>query len=90
MQLTVEVLGVDLVVEFDGTPFEPAKVWGPPEDCYPASGGEADIISVTLDGTEITELLSDWTIARITEQLTEYLCTNQESECFEEPETEVY
>lgn len=30
------------------SPVIPAKVYGPPEDCYPAEGGEVEILSVKL------------------------------------------
>lgn len=32
-----------VTVEFTQTPFIPARISGPPEDCYPAEGGEVDI-----------------------------------------------
>ena len=88
MRITVEVLGVDLEIEYDGTPFVPARIYGPPEDCYPAEGGEATINAVYLDGTEVTELLSDWVLNKINEQLVEYLCSSSAEEDFEEPERE--
>lgn len=72
--MTVEVLGVDLVVEFEGTPFIPARTFGHPDDATPAEGGEADIISVTLEGWDVTKLLNEWTLIQINEKLVEYLC----------------
>lgn len=82
---TVDVLGVSLDVEYTGTPFIPAKTDGPPEDCYPAEGGEALVVAVLLEGIEIRELLNDWTINNITEQLVEYLCSDQHQEVEHEP-----
>ena len=43
---------VDLTIEFEFSPVIPAYVSGPPEDCYPAEGGECDIISVFASGSE--------------------------------------
>ena len=38
-------------VEFDGNPIAtPARLFGPPEDCYPAEGGEVEITAVHLIG----------------------------------------
>lgn len=31
----------------------PARLYGPPEDCYPAEGGEVEDITVTLAGKEV-------------------------------------
>ena len=88
MRITVGVLGVDLEIEFDGTPFVPARIYGHPDDAMPAEGGEATINAVYLDGTEVTELLSDWVLNKINEQLVEYLCSSasSEEEDFEIPE----
>ena len=86
MRITVEVLGVDLEIEFDGTPFIPARIYGHPDDAMPAEGGEATINAVYLDGTEVTELLSDWVLNKINEQLVEYLCASSAEEDFEIPE----
>lgn len=88
MRMTVEVLGALLEVEFDGTPFVPARIYGHPDDAMPAEGGEADILAVFLDGTDVTELLSDWVLNRINEQLVEHLCSSSSEEDFEEPERE--
>ena len=72
----VTVYGVPFEVEFDGTPFVPAQVSGPPENCYPAEGGEADIITVTLEGHDLTDVLSEDVMLKINEDLVEYLCSD--------------
>lgn len=81
MLRTVEVLNVDLVVDFDGEPFTPAKLGGHPDDAMPCEGGEATINSVHLEGTDVTELLSEWVINNIYEQLVEFLCSAEAEEC---------
>ena len=48
-----------LVAEY--TPEIPARTWGPPEQCYPAEGGDTEVIEVkALDfGADIAEILRD-------------------------------
>jgi hypothetical protein len=36
-------------VEYSGTPYIPAYISGPPEDCYPEEGGEIEIESVEYE-----------------------------------------
>jgi hypothetical protein len=36
-------------VEFDYAPYQAAKTWGPPEDCYEAEGGEAEIEDINSE-----------------------------------------
>lgn len=43
-------------IECELTPYVPAKLYGRPEDCHPAEGGECEILKVSLDGREI----KDW------------------------------
>lgn len=74
MQKTIEVLGVDLVVDFDGEPFSPA-CWD-----HDAEGGEPTINAIHLDGTEVTELLNDYVINQIMEDLTIWLCRDAQAE----------
>ena len=71
--LTIEFRGVEFDVEFDYTPYRAATYDSP------AEGGDADILSVSIAGYEVSSLLSDWTIehlryeveAQIPELLTE-------------------
>lgn len=70
MNRTVEILGVDLEVEFDHTPYRPAVMYlrnGDPG--YPAEGGDIDVTDVFLAGTSVIDLLSDWTLQQIQSQL---------------------
>lgn len=64
--LTVDVLNVDLECEFDYQPGEP-QTWDDP-GCPP----EIDLLSVTLDGHEVMEMLNDWSLEKIMDQLEEY------------------
>lgn len=50
-------------VEFDASRYVPAKTYGPPENCYPAEGGEVDIISIQVGGFDMLDFLSDSTIS---------------------------
>lgn len=49
----------ELEVTFSATPSIPAYISGPPEDCYPAEGGEVELESVMLWDQELLPLLSD-------------------------------
>lgn len=50
----------DVNIEYSMTPIIPAQTYGPPEHCYPAEGGEIEILHCTMeDGTEV-ELERDW------------------------------
>jgi hypothetical protein len=38
-----------VTIDYTITPLIPARLSGPPEDCYPAEGGEVDILKVVRD-----------------------------------------
>ncbi len=72
MNRTVEILGVDLEVEFDHTPYRPAVMYlrnGDPG--YPAEGGDIEVTDVFLDGVSVVQLLSQWTMDQIKAKLEE-------------------
>jgi len=60
-----------LVFEIEGnlTPYVPARTYGPPEDCYPAEGGQLEEYQVTLIGG--TEYDEDGNIIRSFEDFTD-------------------
>ncbi len=76
---TVSYADVDLTVHFFATKPVPARVYGPPEDCYPAEGGEIELDTIYLDEWEISSLLSPAVISHIQTTLEESI-----SELFEE------
>jgi hypothetical protein len=74
---TLEVKGIELEIEYEATPYIPAR-WtlsnGDPG--YPAEGGEFDIYTVKVKGVDIIELLSDEMIQYIAECFTSKSYTN--------------
>ncbi len=67
---------VEFEVEFSSTPYRPAKISGPPENCYPAEGGEVELESISIGGFEVTEVLSDAAYNKI-----KTMCEEAASEC---------
>ena len=63
MERTIEVCEVDLTVTYDYSPYIAATRFDPQE------GGEVEITGVTLDGTDVMQLLSDWTLEQIQDKL---------------------
>ena len=50
---------VEFEVEFSSTPYVPARISGPPENCYPAEGGEVEIESISIGGFEVSDVISE-------------------------------
>lgn len=76
---TVFYSDVELTVNFWATKPVPARIYGPPEDCYPAEGGEVELDTIYLGEWEVSSLLAPAVIAHIQTTLEESL-----SELFEE------
>ena len=74
---TFNVLGYDFEVEFEATPYEPASISGPPEYCYPAEGGDVDIISIILGDWEVTDILSEYILEKIQAAVEAYVCSDE-------------
>lgn len=67
---TYKVLSLEITGHV--SPYVPAKTWGPPENCYPAEGGEVEIESILLDGKVWDGELTDAERESAEEQLSEY------------------
>jgi hypothetical protein len=50
---------LEINVEFDATPYIPAKTYGLPENCYPAEGGEIEITAVFHNGIALDPPLTE-------------------------------
>lgn len=76
---TVFYSDVELTVNFFASRPVPARTYGPPEDCYPAEGGEVELDTIYLGEWEVSSILAPAVIAHIQTTLEESL-----SELFEE------
>ena len=70
---------VEFEVEFSSTPYVPAKISGPPENCYPAEGGEVEIESICIGEFEVSDIISD-----SVRQLLQTKCEEAAPECEQE------
>ena len=62
---------IDLVVQGTVSKFIPARLYGPPEDCYPAEGGEVEITEVLCNGVPWMGTLTPGEIAMAEDRLAE-------------------
>ena len=67
---------VEFEVEFSSTPYVPAKISGPPENCYPAEG---EIESICIGEFEVSDIISD-----SVRQLLQTKCEEAAPECEQE------
>ena len=58
MNVTFHHIGLTFVAQVDYERAIPARISGPPEDCYPAEGGTADITALEVEGTDASFLLA--------------------------------
>jgi len=78
-------------VEFSASKIVPAKIWGPPEHCYPAEGGEVEITSIACSETpkifSVADFvfLKNWTLVADGHKPI-YSVGDLEDECLEEIE----
>ena len=70
---------VEFEVEFSSTPYVPAKISGPLENCYPAEGGEVEIESICIGEFEVSDIISD-----SVRQLLQTKCEEAAPECEQE------
>jgi len=81
--IEIEIYGLEIEVEvtYNYTPYLPAYTGGLPEDCYPAEGGEMEVISVIRpankakleDKIDLTDLLN---IPKVYESVQELIMDN--------------
>lgn len=65
---------LEVVIHYDIEPYVPARISGPPEDCYPAEGGCVDALVALKPGTEeLVELT-----AEEREEVTEWIERNHD------------
>ena len=57
MKITFNLYGLTFVAEADYERLVPARISGPPENCYPAEGGCTDITALTVYGADASFLL---------------------------------
>ena len=57
MKIEFSLYGLMFRAEGDYEPLVPARISGPPENCYPAEGGSADITALSVDGSDASFLL---------------------------------
>ena len=81
----VTVNEVDFRVVFDATPLVPEYISGPPEDCYPAEGGEVEILDIFIGDVNVNQVISELVDKEIQSKLEEDISEITEPE-FDEPD----
>ena len=58
MNVTFDHLGLTFTAAVDYEPYVPARISGPPEDCYPEEGGGATVTELACNGKDASFLLA--------------------------------
>ena len=85
MEVSFTYIGLEFQATVDYEPLVPAQLYGPPENCYPAEGGYAEITELSCDGKDASFLLR----SNLSEELSEAAyeaCVEEEASCREEAE----
>jgi hypothetical protein len=82
-------------ITFTVSPFVPAKLWGLPENCYPAEGGEVEIEKIECTDTKRTFSEREWVLMKNwlaidTASVPTYRYGDLEDECRESVEHDDY
>lgn len=69
-QTTLPDTDLEVLITFDYTPYDPGRTSGPPENCYPPEGGDAEITSIitTPGGDELEPLLRPWVLKNLVDK----------------------
>lgn len=67
----------------DFSPYTPAKIYAPAEECYPAEGGELENFTVMLGTIDVTDALTGNQLEYLREQFIE--AWNEDQEALDEP-----
>jgi hypothetical protein len=65
MIVKFKAYGLSFQAEADYYPIVPAKISGPPEDCYPEEGGEIEIFSLKCEGHDATFMLESEILSQV-------------------------
>jgi hypothetical protein len=78
---------IEVKVEWEFSPIIPAKLYGPPENCYPAEGGEMESCVVTMPDGTVVEDGERWITDTLGDLAFEKLCESAFDSAEHERET---
>lgn len=64
---------VEFKVVFDATANVPAQLYGLPEDCSPAEGGDVDLLEIYIGEVEVSDVVSEEVKTSLTTKISEDL-----------------